>query len=291
MELRVWGCRGSLASPGPETVRCGGNTSCVEVILADGTVLVLDAGTGARALGLELAGRTTQQVHLLLTHLHLDHLEGLGFFLPIWDPGNEVHIWGPSSPLRSLDARIARYLSPPLFPIQLGDIPAQLVFHDVPDEPWQIGGASIAAAPVTHPGPTVGYRIEENGASVAYIPDHEPALGADLVELTPDWISGWAIARDVDVLLHDAQYFESEYAERVGWGHSSVADAVTFARRAGVEELVLFHHDPLHTDDDLAELEAQARSLWNADGNAPSLAREGETLTVSSARDARRAAS
>ena len=279
MHVRVWGCRGSLASPGSETAHYGGNTSCVQVTLDDGTMLVLDAGTGARALGLELAD-AQGPIHLLLTHLHLDHLEGLGFFLPIWESGNEVHIWGPPSPVRSLDERIARYLSPPLFPIQLSDIPAQLHFHDVPTEPWGIGSARISAEPVSHPGPTVGYRVEADGASFAYIPDHEPALGLDLGELTPDWISGFEVARDADVLFHDAQYFEDEYAERAGWGHSSVADAVTFARRAGVSQLVLFHHDPLHTDRDLGALEARASTLWDGNGDDPQLAREGTTVDV-----------
>lgn len=257
----------------------GGNTSCIEVVLEDGTVLVLDAGTGARALGLELAS-TEEPIHLLLTHLHLDHLEGLGFFLPIWDPKCEVHIWGPPSPLRSLGERIARYLSPPLFPIHLTDIPAQLFFHDVPDEPWDIGTARISAEPVSHPGPTVGYRVQAEGVAIAYIPDHEPALGAELADLTPDWISGWGVAQDADVLLHDSQYFESEYAERVGWGHSSVAETVAFARVAGVERLILFHHDPLHTDADLLRIEARARELWGTDGEPPALAREGSTIGV-----------
>jgi ribonuclease BN (tRNA processing enzyme) len=276
--VKVWGCRGSLASPGPETVRYGGNTSCLEGVLDDGTVLVLDAGTGARALGLELAAHAP--IHLLLTHLHLDHLEGLGFFLPIWDPRSEVHIWGPPSPVRSLGERIARYLSPPLFPIHLTDIPAQLHFHDVPDEPWDIGTARISAEPVSHPGPTVGYRIQADGVVIAYIPDHEPALGAELADLTPDWISGWGVAQEADVLLHDAQYFENEYAERVGWGHSSVAETVTFARLAGAERLILFHHDPLHTDGDLLRIEARARELWGVDGEPPTLAREGSTIAV-----------
>jgi ribonuclease BN (tRNA processing enzyme) len=279
VRARVWGCRGSLASPGPETVRYGGNTSCLELVLDDGAVLVLDAGTGARALGLELASGE-QPIHLLLTHLHLDHLEGLGFFLPIWDSRNEVHIWGPPSPVRTLGERIARYLSPPLFPIHLTDIPARLVFHDVPDEPWDIGAARIRAEPVAHPGPTVGYRIEADGIAIAYIPDHEPALGNELAKLTPDWISGWGVAQDADVLFHDAQYFESEYAERVGWGHSSVADTVTFARAAGVERLILFHHDPLHTDGDLLRMEARARDLWGTDGRPPALAREGAELAT-----------
>jgi phosphoribosyl 1,2-cyclic phosphodiesterase len=275
----IWGCRGSLATPGPETVRYGGNTSCVEVRLDDGTLLVLDAGTGIRPLGLTLDD-FTGPIHLLLTHLHLDHLEGLGFFMPIWHPGREVHIWGPPSPLRNLEERIARYLSPPLFPIELSQIPARLTFHDVLDAPWAIGGAQVEAGPVAHPGPTVGYRIEADDAVLAYIPDHEPALGHDLSALAPEWVSGTSVAFGADLLLHDSQYFEHEYAERVGWGHSSVADSVAFARAAAVEKLLLFHHDPLHTDDDLVELGQRALELWRGDGPVPELAREGMTIEL-----------
>jgi phosphoribosyl 1,2-cyclic phosphodiesterase len=274
----VWGCRGSLATPGPETVRYGGNTSCLEVRLDDGTLLILDAGTGIRPLGLQLLGRG-EPLHLLLTHLHLDHLEGLGFFLPIWDRQSHVHIWGPASHLRSLEERIARYLSPPLFPIDLSHIPAQLTFHDVVDEPWEIGGATIEAWPVMHPGPTVGYRIDADGGVLAYIPDHEPALGG-VDGHASEWVSGVAVALGADVLLHDGQYFEEEYAERVGWGHSSFADAVAFAQLTAVERLILFHHDPLHTDEDLDELGACSLELWSGEGPGPELAREQMTIEL-----------
>ena len=153
----------------------------------------------------------------------------------------------------------------------------------MPDEPWTIGGARLTAAQVVHRGPTVGYRIEADGAVLAYIPDHEPALGADLAEVTLDWISGGSVAEDADVLLHDSQYFESEYVDRVGWGHSSVAQTVAFARAAGVRQLFLFHHDPLHTDGDLVKLQARARELWNGEGEPPELAREGEWIAVAAA--------
>jgi phosphoribosyl 1,2-cyclic phosphodiesterase len=279
MDATIWGCRGSLATPGPDTVRYGGNTSCLEVRLGDGALLILDAGTGIRSLGLTLTDQE-EPIHLLLTHLHLDHLEGLGFFLPIWDPRKKVHIWGPRSPVRSLEERIARYFSPPLFPIDLSEIPAQVTFHDVPDEPWEIGAARIEAKPVAHPGPTVGYRLEDGDESLAYIPDHEPALGGDLQTLQPEWISGIGVAEGVDILFHDSQYFEAEYETRVGWGHSSVAAAVDFARAARVGRLVLFHHDPLHTDHDLDELEARARELWGRSSVAPELAVEGTTIDV-----------
>jgi phosphoribosyl 1,2-cyclic phosphodiesterase len=279
MRLTIWGCRGSLAAPGRQTVRYGGNTSCVELQTGNGA-LILDAGTGLRPLGQQF-GEPSPRVDLLLTHLHLDHLEGLGFFLPLWQAETELHIWGPPSPTRNLEERIARYLSPPLFPIDVGDVPATVVFHDVPEEPWELAGVKISAAPVAHPGPTLGYRFESGDGSFAYIPDHEPALGADLGGIEDEWIPGFDLAAGVDLLLHDAQFSDLEYPERVGWGHSSVTDAVTFALRAGVRRLVLFHHDPWHADAVLDQIEDRARELWNgAGGEPPLLAREGMHIDV-----------
>jgi ribonuclease BN (tRNA processing enzyme) len=223
MRLTIWGCRGSVPTPGPDTFRYGGNTSCVEVSVDDGTILVLDAGTGIRRLGFDLLDRGARRVHLLLTHLHLDHLEGLRFFAPLWDEQVTLDIWGPPSPLLSLRERISRSFSPPLFPIDLREVPAQVTFHDVPRQPWTVDGARLLADLVAHPGPTVGFRIETVTSSFAYLPDHEPALAGTIADRSRDWISGGAIADDVDILLHDAQYFEDEYEERIGWGHSSVS--------------------------------------------------------------------
>ena len=167
MRVTIWGCRGSVPTPGPETVTYGGNTSCVEVSLDDGTILVLDAGTGIRRLGFELVDRGMRKIHLFLTHLHLDHLEGLRFFAPLWDERVELDIWGPPSHQLSLGERVARAFSPPLFPVELRDVPATVTFHDVPREPWTIDHASLAAHLVVHPGPTVGYRIETRSSSFA----------------------------------------------------------------------------------------------------------------------------
>ncbi|HEY2940478.1 MAG TPA: MBL fold metallo-hydrolase [Gaiellaceae bacterium] len=280
MRLKIWGCRGSVPTPGPETVQYGGNTSCVEVSLAGGAVLVLDAGTGIISLGFDLLERGVSRVHLLLTHLHLDHLEGLRFFAPMWSDRVTLDIWGPPSPLVSLPERIARSFSPPLFPIDLRDVPASVTFRDVPREPWTLEGASLAAELVVHPGPTVGFRIEESGASFAYIPDHEPALAGAIEGRARDWISGAAIAGDVDLLIHDAQYFEDEYAERIGWGHSSVSDTVAFTHAVGARRVVLFHHEPRHGDGSLARLEVRARSLAARNGVEPTLAREGMVLEL-----------
>jgi len=280
MRLTIWGCRGSVPTPGPGTFRYGGNTSCVEVSsLDDGTILVLDAGTGIRALGFNLLDRGARRVHLLLTHLHLDHLEGLRFFAPLWDERVTLDIWGPPSPVSSLQERIARSFSPPLFPIDLREVPAQVTFHDVPREPWTVDGTRLVADLVAHPGPTVGFRIETETSSFAYLPDHEPAL-AGIADRSRDWISGAAIADDVDLLLHDAQYFEDEYEERIGWGHSSVADAVAFAEVVGARRLVLFHHEPLHTDGSLERLEARARSLADGNEDWSALAREGMVVEL-----------
>ncbi len=280
MRVTIWGCRGSVPTPGSDTVGYGGNTSCVEVLLDDGNVFVLDAGTGIRLLGLELLDRGTRRVHLFLTHLHLDHLEGLRFFAPLWDERVTLDIWGPPSPVSSLRERIARSFSPPLFPVDLRDIPAQVTFHDVPRQRWTIGGASLSAALVVHPGPTVGFRIDTAGSSFAYLPDHEPALAGAIAGLPSDWISGASIAEGVDILMHDAQFFEEEYEERIGWGHSSVADAVAFTRAVGARRLVLFHHEPRHSDGSLEDLETRAQSLTGPDELRPTLAREGMVLEL-----------
>jgi phosphoribosyl 1,2-cyclic phosphodiesterase len=273
----VWGCRGSLPTPGEATVRYGGNTSCVEIATTNGRHLILDAGTGIKKLGDRLD--SAPRVDVLLTHLHLDHVEGLRFFKPLWEAGAEVHIWGPPSPVHSLRERIARSFSPPLFPIDLGDIPANVVFHDVPDEPWELDGARIVAMPVSHPGATVGYRLELDSGSLAFIPDHEPVLGVELASLGSDWISGYALADGADVLVHDCQFTEDEYPDRVGWGHSSVAHAVAFARRACVGRLILFHHDPDRTDDGVDRLVGRAGELWDgAEGPPPVAACEGMAI-------------
>lgn len=287
MDLTIWGCRGSLASPGPSTAGYGGNTSCVEVRTSEGAVIVLDAGTGIRDLGRRLVQEEVREIHLLLSHLHLDHLQGLAFFAPLYDRRVDLHIWGPPSPTRTLAERIGLYMSEPLFPVSLGDVPCRTEFHDAPDEvAFEVPGAIVYASKVLHRGSANGYRLEEHGGgSLVYIPDHEPALGGDLRRVDVSWLSGYGLAAGADVLLHDAQYTEAEYPDHVGWGHSSTAHVVAFARTARVRQLVLFHHDPSHSDADLDVIGARAAELWNAaEGPAeappPILAREGMTLAV-----------
>lgn len=278
MLARFWGCRGSLPTPGPKTVRYGGNTSCLELELGDGSTLVLDAGTGICPLGAELVRRKQRRILLLLTHLHLDHVEGLRFFAPMWDERVEIDIWGPRSPLQTLALRLARAFSPPLFPIDVSDVPARVRYHDAPREPWTIGGATVTAATVLHPGPTLGYRIEHGDTVLAYVPDHEPVLGGELAGRSVDWLSGGSLASGADLLIHDGQYSAAEYETRVGWGHSSIDDATSYARAVGAKRLVLCHHDPEHEDDRL-DADAEHVQAIGADVS-PELAREGMTIQL-----------
>jgi phosphoribosyl 1,2-cyclic phosphodiesterase len=280
VRAKIWGCRGSLAAPGRDTVRYGGNTSCVEVRLDDGSVVVLDAGTGIRPLGIQLAKENIASVDIILSHLHMDHLQGLGFFQPMFRADGEINVWGPPSPVSSLRDRIGMYLSAPLFPVSVNQLPARVSFQDAPPA-WKIGGALVRAINVAHQGSTIGIRIEEGGRSLAYIPDHEPGLGVDLHSLGPEWMSGYQVAHDADVLLHDAQYSEAEYPHHVGWGHSSIEHVLTFAQMARVKRVVLFHHDPLHTDVDLEALLERALQLWKGPAQAIELAYEGMEIALS----------
>ena len=254
MKIKVWGARGSIPAPGPETNRYGGNTSCVQVILDDGTALVLDAGTGIRSLGLALDSSSEQPLNILLTHLHLDHIQGLMFFAPMFNPRSEISVWGPASAEASLEDRIARYISAPLSPVDVHELPCHPSFQEAETTEWRIGSATIRAASVSHRGPTLGYRIEADGTSLCYIPDHEPGLGTPLADLEEEWISGFDLAQGASLLLHDSQYTDDEYPHHIGWGHSPLSDALAFADRTDVDRLLLFHHDPLHSDDFLDRL-------------------------------------
>jgi ribonuclease BN (tRNA processing enzyme) len=253
----------------------------VELELADGTTVILDAGSGIRELGQRLLEREPGLVYICLTHLHLDHVEGLGFFAPLWRAGWKLQFWGPPSPTATLRQRISRYLSPPLFPIGLSEAPAEAVFEDVPREPWRVGSAVIEAQMVEHRGPTLGYRIEEEGRVFAYVPDHEPYLTAALDD-RPEWISGWALAANADLLFHDSQYTDEEYQSgRFGWGHSSATHAAAFARAAGVRQLAMFHHDPMRSDRELEVLYDQVAEGVGNDQEPPLIAREGLQIALS----------
>ena len=252
MKVTIWGTRGSLPSPSPENNHFGGNTSCVQVTQGD-AFLILDAGSGIRRLGDSFPDGVSR-IDILLTHLHMDHIMGLGFFLPLYKPDMEVNIWGPTSNKESLLTRLQRYLSPPLFPIRLQDLPCQPNVREIDQSEFSIGPLKIKSSFVCHPGPTIGYRIENEESVFTYMPDHEPALGSSHFPQEPAWTSGYNLAQGADLLLHDAQYTSEEYAPRVGWGHSSMEDALKFAELTAVKKMLFFHHDPSHSDAQLRHL-------------------------------------
>ena len=255
MKINLWGVRGSIPVTGPDTKKYGGQTSCVLVSEQD-SLIVLDGGSGIQSFN-DLHIPKNKRVDILLTHLHMDHIQGLGFFKPFFFPDVEVHVWGPSSNLDSLSSRLGRYFSPPLFPVRLRELPCQLIMHEIGNADFQIGHFKIKSSYIIHPGPTLGYRIEGNHSVFTYLPDHEPALGKNGMIQDPDWTSGYSIAHKADLLYHDGQYTAAEYATRQGWGHSSVNDAIAFATTSEVKHLLIGHHDPGRTDTQLDDLTSE----------------------------------
>ena len=275
LSVRFWGVRGSIASPGEHTRLVGGNTSCVEVE-AGGRTLVLDAGTGLRALGDSLVARGVRDVTLLLSHLHWDHIQGLPFFVPAWRPGGRLEIVGARStgaPEVSLRDALAEQMQAPHFPVRLEDMRAALSFREVASGQTLAleGDVTVRFAGLNHPGGVLGMRIEHGGRAIVYATDteHGTALDAALVDL----------AADADLLIYDAMYTEDEYAgrvgpSRVGWGHSTWQAGAAIADAARVGRLVLFHHDPSRSDRDVEALEHAAR----ASRPGTIAAREGDAL-------------
>ena len=252
MKINVWGCRGSLPSPGPENLRYGGNTSCIQVTHGD-VCIILDCGSGIQRLGKYLDPEI-KQIHILLTHLHIDHMMGLGFFLPLYNPDLEVHLWGPAASSETLVNRLRRYFSPPLFPVRLNELPNHPIIHELTHEEFFIGEVKIHCEYVCHPGPTLGYRLTVGEATIAYIPDHELQLGSNDFPQDPEWTSGYEIAKSADLLFHDGSYTSDEYPSKAGWGHCSVGDALAFATMCKVKRLAIVHHEPMRTDLQLEQM-------------------------------------
>ncbi len=252
-----------------------------------GAQLLTDPLLGKRLLHLRRHGpvpRAPAVDAVLLSHLHLDHIQGLMFFAPAFREQTEIVIWGPAAPEASLRDRIARYISAPLSPVEVRELPCEVSFLDTPATEWEIGPARIRAESVTHRGPTLGYRISDGDTTLAYISDHEPGLGAPLETLEPEWISGYDLACRADLLIHDCQYTDEEYPDHVGWGHSRLTDTLTFARRVEARRLLLFHHDPLHSDDFLDRFGGRAEERWIELGGEPGaveLASERQQLEIS----------
>ena len=272
--VNFWGVRGSIASPGVGTVRYGGNTPCVEMQVA-GHRLIFDGGTGIRVLGQSLLAHMPVKAHLFFTHSHWDHIQGFPFFVPAFVPGNQFSIYGAIAPDGSnIEQRLNDQMRHPNFPVPLQIMGADLKFLDLEiGKPVQVGEVTIENAPLNHPGQAIGYRVNWQGYAAAYVTD---------TEHYPDHLDENVLhlARNADVLIYDATYTDEEYhsptSSKVGWGHSTWQEAVKIARAAGVQKLVVFHHDPNHSDDFLDNVEAQVESVF------PNsiLAREGMILPV-----------
>jgi ribonuclease BN (tRNA processing enzyme)/CheY-like chemotaxis protein len=267
MQVTFWGTRGSIAKPGPGTVRYGGNTSCVEVGSSAGTLVVVDCGTGAHELGLDLlrrAGGAPIRGHLFIGHAHWDHIQGLPFFSPLFQPGNEWNIYGPSGAGSSLSEILAGQMEYRYFPVAIDQLASGVRYHDLVEGTLDLDDLTVSTRYLNHPALTLAYRFEADGASIVYASDHEPhepglAAGGDVGQNRHDDAHA-AFAAGADLLVHDAQYRAAEYADRAGWGHSTFEYAVEVAHRADVGRLALFHHDPSRTDDRMDELVTAARA-------------------------------
>lgn len=262
--VTFWGTRGSIPTPGPQTARYGGNTPCVAVETAGGQLVILDAGTGIRALGLELVARQNGGVsaEILLSHAHWDHIQGLPHFKPFFAPGNSVRIWGPRQGTASLEAILRQQMDPAVFPVPLDALSASLTVQQVEQGEFVVGAFRVRAMRLRHPGTTLGYRLTPaagSGPSMAYVTDNELGRGGHY-DTPASWRREFvAFLSGVDLLIHDAMYTPAELAQHSGWGHSTFEEAVAVAAEAGVRRLVLFHHEPEHADPALDELLAAAR--------------------------------
>src|SRR5213593_200273 len=293
MLARIWGTRGSIAAPGPHTARYGGNTSCVEVRASDGTVIILDCGTGARELGMHLAETVPQpmRLHLFIGHTHWDHIQGFPFFVPAFIPGVELNVYAPLGFQQSLEEAMAGQMEYSYFPVKLRELRSRIHYTELDEGLFRVGEVRVETQYLNHTGPTIGYRLSSGGATLAYMTDHEPFWSVPgRVSQHPGDERHIAFMRGADLVIHDAQYTEEEYRSKVGWGHSPLEYAVDVALAAGARRLALFHHDPQHDDTIMERIESEARARAVSRGAALEVlaAREGLELELSgngSARD------
>ncbi|MSU49246.1 MAG: response regulator [Opitutus sp.] len=283
--LELWGTRGSTPTVGGRFQRHGGNTSCMSLTFGD-EVIIFDAGSGIRDLGLRLAAGRPRKLHLFITHPHWDHIQGFPFFTPAYISGFEITVYGAKGFGKDLESIFRGQLDRDYFPVQMDDMKSTLQFRHLTDEAIEIGGARITWVFAQHPGATVGYKVEVAQRKIAWVPDNEflqgyegpPTLGlSDPRVVTYAQII--AFLSDVDLLVHEAQYLPEEYATRVGWGHSSVSNACLLMKLAGVRRWIVTHHDPMHDDAFLETKLSLTRQLLETIGHQTQVAHGYDGMT------------
>ena len=272
LRLGFWGVRGTIASPGGDRLRYGGNTACLAIPVGEADYVVLDCGTGGRRLGQEIErcrGGSPARIDMLFSHYHLDHTEGLALFAPLYAAGNTIRIHGVPPPGRTLRDTFETLVAPPYFPIPIAESAATVEYSELNGGEIALGELTVSVLAVNHPGGCHAYRIEHGGRKVVYATDHEhgdPSVDAAFER----FVAG------AEYLIYDAMYLPEEYDRHRGWGHSTWVHGVRLAKAAGVRNLVLFHHEPDRSDDELDALLASAR----AEHPSTTLAREGESIPL-----------
>jgi phosphoribosyl 1,2-cyclic phosphodiesterase len=255
--LRCWGTRGSIPTPGPETVRYGGNTTCFELRHA-GQRLIFDAGSGIRPLGLDVVEKGPDTIHIFLTHFHWDHIQGFPFFAPLYDPEDSIKVVGPKQKDIDVQNLFAGQMGPIYFPVPYSVVAAEMEFEHLNEGEYELGDVRMEVMRVKHPSFVIGYRIHVGGKTICLVPDNE--MEGDMYDVGPGWEKRIVdFVGDADVLVHDSMYTEEEYQRRAGWGHSTFSQSVRLAEEAGVGQLLFFHHDPTRADDELDRIVARMR--------------------------------
>jgi phosphoribosyl 1,2-cyclic phosphodiesterase len=288
LRLQFWGTRGSIPTPGRNTVRYGGNTPCVELRTSEGWLIILDAGTGIRELGRSLISRANGAPiagDIFLTHAHWDHIQGIPFFGPMFQRGNHFTIWGAKALQTDISRVVRDHMLPVVFPVEFDELNATINFSEIAEECRQGNGYEVRAYPVRHPGGALGYRFTEQhdgNRALVYISDNELGPGAKY-DTREAWREGLVeFVRDARVLVHDSMYTAEEYDHFRGWGHSTYDETVELALEAGVEQLVLYHHKPERADDEVDRRVDECRAIVARAGGLLEIlaAAEGMTLLV-----------
>ena len=277
MRVTFHGVRGSTPCQSDDIQRYGGNTSCVSIDAPDQQPLLFDMGTGLRYFGKKVPADELFRGSCLLSHLHWDHVQGLPFFTPLLREGSSLDVYGPAqADGRSLDEVVSFTIRPPLFPVSVDELPGEVRFHDTADCDFTIGAFNVMARLIPHLGPTLGFRVEFNGHSVAYLSDHQQPFDGSL-SAAPGALE---LVDGVDLLIHDSQYTQPEFAAKSTWGHCTIDYAVWLAGQGGVKKLALFHHDPSRRDDDLDGLWRCAAQMGEAQGVEVIAASEGLAVDI-----------